>query len=244
MRKFWKGFLLCWSFCPSLSLCPQQESQVFALLVSQSASQCSQSHVGHSSSFRHGWLRVGLPGDRRDHRRLLSQRAALGILRQHLESRSHIKCQVRLTKNSFSLSSRNFFPAPKHSVFKILSDLRFHKTSFPQNFFSTFCHRGKECTVSSFAGFDCQKAQKKGTGQFCKVFISLKCRIPRKSVDYQTSLSANFTLDSCPPSQAEDLRGVSHWQASHPQDPQDGQVSSEEQEEGEHLQEHDDGRPR
>ena len=102
-----------------------------------------------------------------------------------MESRSHIKRQVRLTKNSFSLSSRNFFPAPKHSLFKILSDLRFHKTSFQQNFFSTFCHRGKECTVSSFAGFDCQKAQKKGTGQFCKVFISLKCRIPRKSVDYQ-----------------------------------------------------------
>ena len=73
----------------------------------------------------------------------------------------------------------------KFSLTSVSTKLLFHKTSLPQNFFSTFCHRGKECTVSSFAGFDCQKAQKKGTGQFCKVFISLKCRIPRKSVDYQ-----------------------------------------------------------
>ena len=52
MRKFWKGFLLCWSVRPSLSLCPQQESQVFALLVSQSATQFSQSHTVSQSATR------------------------------------------------------------------------------------------------------------------------------------------------------------------------------------------------
>ena len=145
--------------------------------------------VGHSSSFRHGWLRVSLPGDRRDHRRLLSQRAALGILRKYMESRSHIKCQVRLTKNSFSLSSRNFFPAPKHSVFKILSDLRFHKTSFPQNFFSTklLCHKtsfppsvteGKNALCLPSLALTVRKPRKRGLANFAKYSSVLNAEFP------------------------------------------------------------------
>ena len=88
----------------------------------------------HSSSFGHGWLRVGLPGHRRDHCRLLPQGAALGVLCQHMESGSQHKCQVRYQDLSFHClvifftfldSHLNTFP------FKILSGFCFHKTSFP-----------------------------------------------------------------------------------------------------------------
>ena len=124
-----------------------------------------------------GWLRVGVPGHRRDHCRLLPQGVALGVLRQHMESRSKHKCQVRSLFAFSSLSLCHFLPISC----QLLNTFPF-KILFPQNFFSTFCHQQKECTVSSLAGLVCQKPQKKDRPAFAKC-SSVLFRMPRKSAD-------------------------------------------------------------
>ena len=166
-----KGFILRVdvSFRPSplLSLCPQ-ESQVFALLVSQSAATrpqwlatsrrsrpstrplptaASGSCPGSSPPTYGGSIPTQMPGG-----------LTLSIL--------------FVVSSSFS---PHFLPAFKH--FPCQNSL------FPQNFFSTFCHQQKECTVSSLAGIGCQNPQKKDRPAFAKCSSVLCSRMPRKSAD-------------------------------------------------------------
>ena len=172
MRKFvqiWKSFILGRGVFerPSLllSLCPQ-ESQVFALLVSQSAATRPPSAMaGYESAFQ-----------------AIDETIADCCIRElpwefsaniwRVDPSTNARCVIKnilFVVLSFSCQLLNTFP------FKILSGL-------PQNFFSTFCHQQKECTVSSLAGLVCQKPKKKNRQAFAKS-SSVLCRMPRKSTD-------------------------------------------------------------
>ena len=215
-------------FRPSLllSLCPQ-ESQVFALLVSQSAATRPQ------------WLATSRRS--RPSTRLLptaasgscpgSSRPTYGESIQTQMPGALTLCILFVVSPSFS---PHFLPASKHFPFQnsLSTKLLFHLLSPAE---------GMHCIFLGWLSLS--ETPEKGPASFCKVFISLMQNASqiRRLAD---NLSTNSTLDSCPPSQAEDQRGLPHWPTPHPQDPQDGQVTSEEQEEGEHLPEHDDGGPR
>ena len=147
MRKFWKEFLLCWSVCPSLSLCPQQESQVFALLVSQSATQFSQSHtVSQSATTRPPSAMAGYESAFQ----AIDETIADCCLRElpwefsaniwRADPTSNARCVLPKTLSlcrlviSFQLLNTR---CSKFSLTSVSTKLRFHKTSFPQNFFAT-----------------------------------------------------------------------------------------------------------
>ena len=145
-----------WGDSPPLpSLCPQ-ESQVFAPLVSQSPA------VRSPSWSRHGRLRVGIPGDRRDDRGLLPEGVALGVLGEYLERRSHHQCQVTCYSHHcimllhYLLSP--FLPTPKHFLFQKCRE--------------NFVLSRREYSVSSC------RLSKTLLASFCQVFINLMQNSP------------------------------------------------------------------
>ena len=156
---------------PLLSLCPQ-ESQVFALLVSQSAATRPPSAMaGYESAFQ-----------------AIDETIADCCLRElpwefsaniwRADPNTNARCVIRIILFSVLSFSPRFLPTLKHFPFQNSLWLL-----FPQNSFSTFCHQQKECTVSSLAGLVCQKGRKKKRPAFAKS-SSVLCRMPRrKSAD-------------------------------------------------------------
>ena len=174
--QIWKSFIFGQSVferpsLPLLSLCPQ-ESQVFALLVSQSAATRPPSAMaGYESAFQ-----------------AIDETIADCCLRElpwefsaniwRADPNTNARCVIRIILFSVLSFSPRFLPTLKHFPFQNSLWLL-----FPQNSFSTFCHQQKECTVSSLAGLVCQKGRKKKRPAFAKS-SSVLCRMPRrKSAD-------------------------------------------------------------